>query len=135
MGSGAISGYYISFNIRRWTSVCEVLTSFCFFIKFLRLSNALNSQLFLLAELDHPSRIRSTPLFLLLPSRIINSMTISEGCPDPSPGPNTKRSVSCIRSLIGMKTLQNFESDEIGGGGTKRSVERCWRRQGGCAMR
>jgi len=36
---------------------------------------------------------------------------------------------------MGMKTLQNFESGEMGGGGTKRSDERCWRRQGGWAMR
>jgi hypothetical protein len=34
-----------------------------------------------------------------------------------------------------MKTLQNFGSGERGGGGMKRSVERCWRREGGWAMR
>ena len=126
-------------TIRMWKASCvnlEALTSTTFLVQILfRLSSDIKSQGPPFCT-DQPSKTLSTALLLPSPPPLTSTSTTNSAFsppPGPSPpGPNTSLSLSYTRSLMGMKTPQNFSGVEEGGGGVKYAVDKCVRRMGGC---
>lgn len=103
-----------------------------------RLSNAVNSQE-PPRELLQPSKTLSTALLLPSPPPLTRISTANSTFPPPPTGPsplvpNTSLSLSYPRSLMGIKTPQNFSGVDSGGGGVRYAVDMWVRRIGGWAI-